>query len=648
MKQADLDLLQKYLSEQGVGTQSDKFQLRKMVHPRTVIKELIEQNEHPLTKVDIIDVEIEGSCSVPSSFIAVHNEKVFLVRKVNTNEFMVDGGGDAPPLSSSDCFSVRVNYRYADPANMAQSLVKRTPAASLLLLTLVAFVMASPVYSNLFNSRLVFGESVSSLVVVSAIFIVIFIAEYFLKEWVMAGLNRQIEKETAIAEDILFNKVIHSKNNDAIVHWKTATESIVQIWKSVGHIGLDTLTAIVIMVVFMFMLGVYSIFPITVYVLFFVIQITMKMKSYRKILLLNQLRDQKLSYLIGLEKAKRFFKFLDVGRVRRRWMGMTEDVSIFNLQIADHEEKSAGVLKFYSSTSIVVIFIAAYFAIQAGHLQQSAVIALMLLNGRCSGAISALSGRLYQAVIAQSKMKGAISSLHEEDDPTMFEIGVAYTPMSTNTLKVENLAMTYEEQRIFSGINFSLHSGMTLAVIGTAGSGKSSLLRTLAGFTTATGGRVFLNTVQPHEYEATFYKDRVAYYSPEDRFIGDTLGFNASLKYGADQQSFVDTLRYFGANFVMSQHAMYGDDVDRLHLSSGQYQLIKMICTLGKSPELIILDEPCSHLSPIEAQRFMNRLRERFPKAIIIYSSHSVMLTKLANVVLDMNKNAVSVNKKAL
>ncbi|KDM90960.1 ATP-binding cassette domain-containing protein [Photobacterium galatheae] len=647
MNRVDLDLIKGYLNEQGVGIQTEHYQPKRKSQYRQVVKELIELNEHPLIKADIVDVDVESDTTIPSAFIAIHNEKIHVIRKSDVNEFMVEGGGELPPFTSAECFAVRVSFRYVEAAKIPQMLVKRTPAASLLLLVLVAFVMASPVYSNLFNSRLVFGESVSSLLVVSAIFVMIFIVEFFIKEWIMAGLNRRIESESRIAEDVFFNKVVHSRHKDAIVHWKTATESIVAIWKTAGHIGLDALTAFVIMVAFAFMLGVNAIFPITIYMVFFVVLLTMKMKAYRKIMLLNQLKDQKLTYLIGMEKGKRFFKFLNRDRIRKRWMSMTNDVSVFNIQIQDHDEKSSGILKLYSSTSIVVIFVAAYFAIQVGDLQQSAVIALMLLNGRCSGAISALSNRIYQATIAHSKMKGAITALHEVYEPSMFEMGVMYTPDSSNsnTLNAQNLSVVYDEHPVFSGIDLSVSQGMSLAVIGTAGSGKSSLLRVLAGYMPPSGGRVFFNNVAPSEYDSNFFQENVAYYSPDDRFVADTLGFNASLKFGANIKNFFELLRDFGANFVLNQHAIHGESVESLNLSSGQYQMVRMICALGNHPDLILMDEPCSHLSPLEAQRFMHRLREKFPNAIIVYSSHSILLTKQANLILDMNKKTLSVNK---
>lgn len=646
MKKNDFELIKNYLTEQGVAIVNDNFQPRRKSSIRQAVNELIELNDHPLIKVDIVDVEIDDGQTVPpSSFVAVLNDSVQIIRRVGDNEFVVDGGGEVPSFAAADCFSINVTFRYAEPSKVAQSLVKRTPPASLLLLVLVAFVMASPVYSNLFNSRLVFGESVSSLIVVSAVFIMVFILEYFIKEWIMAGLNRRIEAESRVAEDIMFNKVINSRNKDAIIHWKTATESISVIWRSAGHIGLDVLTAFVIMVAFAFMLGVYAIFPITVYMVFFVVQLWMKMKAYRKILLLNQLKDQKLTYLIGMEKSKGYFKFLNGERIRRRWMSMTDDVSVFNIQIQDHEEKAGGILKLYSSTSIVVIFIAAYFAIQSNELQQSAVIALMLLNGRCAGAISSLSTRLYQAIIANSKMKGAINSLHEEVNSSLLDKGVAYTAHKNNTLIVKNLAVTYGERSVFSGIDFSISEGMSMAVVGTAGVGKSSLLRVLSGHSAASKGQVLLNNVAPIEFDSSFFKDNVAYYSPEDRFIADTVWFNATLKFGNNLKPFLGLLRGFGADFAMNQHVLHGDVVDGLNLSSGQYQLLKMICSLGVNPDLILMDEPCSHLSPLEASRFMARLRERFPKAIIIFSSHSVMLSKQANLILDMNKKTITTNK---
>lgn len=645
MKKTEFNLIRRYLSEQGVLLGDDDFEISKRHNAKQAVRALIDKHEYPLIKVTISDVEVEEGRNVPSSFLAYNSDKVSLIRRLPDGTFKSDTGELIDDFTTMECFEVRSSFRYADPATMTKTLVKRTPAASLLILTLVIFVMASPMYSNIFNSRLVFGESVSSLLVVSGIFILIFAAEYFLKEWIMHGLNRQIEDETIVSEDVLFNKVSNSQNKDAIVHWKTATESVVQIWRAVGQISLDAITALVIMAAFVFLLGKFSIFPIAVYLLFFGIQLHMKLKMYQRIITLNQLKDQKLTYLIGMERAKRVFKFLNIDRIRSRWMTMTNEVSSFNLQIQDHEEKSSGVLKFYSSASIIIIFIAAYFAIQSGDLEQSAVIALMLLNGRCSGAITAMSSRIYHTTIAYSKMKGAIQSLHEEVDNNMNDGGVMFTSSSKNTLVATSVSVDFEGHEVLSKIDLSLLSGTSLCLIGVAGSGKSTLLKVLAGLMTPTSGRVLVNNIPPTEYDRNYFRKNVAYYCPEERFIGDTLAFNSTLKYGDDLKSFFDALKDYGANFALNHNVIHGDVVDSLNLSSGQYQLLKMISSIGKTPDVIILDEPCSNLSPIEGRKFMTKLRERHPNAIIIYATHSTMLANMANFVLDMNSKTITKNK---
>lgn len=643
MNKKDYEVVQRYLKEKGIRADSSKY--RKNDTPRSFLLSVIDKNEHPLVKTELVDVHVGSGGTVPNSFLVQYEGGMFLVRKVGDGSYFVDGEEIDIPMDAAECFAISKSFRYVEPSTMVSALVRRTPRVSTLLLILVAFVMASPIYSNLFNGRLVFGESVSSLLVVSAIFILVFACEYFIREWVMAEVNEEIEHENNIAEDVFFEQVINSKSKDAVVHWKTATESMSVIWRSFGHIGLDMLTCLVIMAAFVFLLGSYSIFPIVVYFVFFFIQLKTKLKAYRKILLLNQLKDQKLTYLIGLESPKRFFKFLDIDRIRKKWMGMTEGISVFNQQIQNHEEHSAGVLKFFSSTSIVVVFIAAYFAIEEGALQQSSVIALMLLNGRCSGALSSLSSRLYQTVIAYSKVKGSVSLLHEDLYTLQREVGVAFQKGDINHLVVKGVEISYDDKTVLKNMNLELKGGMSLAVMGAIGTGKSSLLRVLSGLEQPSSGTVELNNVSPYDYDKGFFGSNVAYYSPDDAFVGDSLAFNAALKYGVDQRVFTGALKYFGAGFVVNNNSLHADSVRELNLSSGQMQLVKMVCSLGQNPDLIILDEPCSNLSPAEAQRFMQKLRSRFPKAIVVFSTHSAMLSKKADFILDIEQGKIAVNK---
>ncbi|MDK9790734.1 ATP-binding cassette domain-containing protein [Vibrio sp. D431a] len=470
-----------------------------------------------------------------------------------------------------------------------------------------------------------------------------------MKKSIMTEVNRKIEYETKASEYFFFDVVSKTTTKDAIVQWKTATESVLQIWRHVGHVMLDVLTVILIMVAFTFLLGVYAVFPITVYFLLAGVALKTKFDAYRKILAMNQMNDQKLTYLIGMNRSRRFFGLLNFDMIRDKWRSMTDEVSRFNESIMNHEETASGVLKLFTSTSIVIIFIAAYFAIRGGSLEQSSVIALMLLNGRCASGISAACNRIYQIFVAKSKMDGAVQSLHQ-DDLLMSYRGTKSLNVpndGVNRLVVKDLAKGYDDDIAFEGVNFTLKSGDSLCIVGKVGSGKSSLMRILAGIDTPSKGHSLFNGISVSEYSEEFATRELAYYSPEDKFLNDSLYFNFEIKYGKANKSIFDNLKFFGCNYVMSQEAMYQDKADLLKVSTGQMQRLLMVRSIGDKPSMIIMDEPCSNFSPDEAKGFMSQLRRKFPKAILIYATHSPILMQMADNMLDMDRGEVIKNDKA-
>ena len=64
--------------------------------------------------------------------------------------------------------------------------------------------------------------------------------------------------------------------------------------------------------------------------------------------------------------------------------------------------------------------------------------------------------------------------------------------MTKNILKIENLNLSYQNQIILKNINLNLSLGERVSILGESGSGKSSLLRCVAGFEEIDAGKIFL------------------------------------------------------------------------------------------------------------------------------------------------------------
>ena len=64
--------------------------------------------------------------------------------------------------------------------------------------------------------------------------------------------------------------------------------------------------------------------------------------------------------------------------------------------------------------------------------------------------------------------------------------------MTQNILKIENLSLSYKDQEVLKNINLSLDLGERASILGESGSGKSSLLRCIAGFENINNGKISL------------------------------------------------------------------------------------------------------------------------------------------------------------
>ena len=64
--------------------------------------------------------------------------------------------------------------------------------------------------------------------------------------------------------------------------------------------------------------------------------------------------------------------------------------------------------------------------------------------------------------------------------------------MTQNILKIENLSLSFKDQEVLKNINLSLDLGERVSILGKSGSGKSSLLRCIAGFENINKGKISL------------------------------------------------------------------------------------------------------------------------------------------------------------
>ncbi len=184
--------------------------------------------------------------------------------------------------------------------------------------------------------------------------------------------------------------------------------------------------------------------------------------------------------------------------------------------------------------------------------------------------------------------------------------------MDAPLLAVENLSIVRAETTLLDRVNWRVEPGEHWVVLGANGSGKTSLLRALTGYLTASDGDIHLLGEHYGECDWRDLRERVGLVSsalqasiPPGEPALDTV---VSGKYAqldlwrepspADRRAARRWLRTVDLNVP--------EDRPWLHLSQGERQRVLIARALMARPRLLILDEPCAGLDPVSREHFLD------------------------------------------
>jgi branched-chain amino acid transport system ATP-binding protein len=201
-------------------------------------------------------------------------------------------------------------------------------------------------------------------------------------------------------------------------------------------------------------------------------------------------------------------------------------------------------------------------------------------------------------------------------------------------LTVENLSAGYGEAVVLNGVSFALGEGETLALLGRNGTGKTTLINTLAGATRQHAGSITLGGVALHKLPSHQRAAAGIGWVPQERNIFKSLTVHENLT----------AVQRPGAWTPQRVYEMFPRLAERktnlgTQLSGGEQQMLAVGRALVVNPRLLLLDEPLEGLAPIivnELLRAISRITrseglsaiivEQHPQAILAISDQAVVL----------------------
>ena len=169
-------------------------------------------------------------------------------------------------------------------------------------------------------------------------------------------------------------------------------------------------------------------------------------------------------------------------------------------------------------------------------------------------------------------------------------------------IRIENLTLSFEDNKVLDGINLELKQGENLVILGENGSGKSVLLKCILGLLPIDDGKIFVKGIDITQMSAAEREDIL---SP----------FGVLFQYGAlfDSLTALENVAFgliqgFGMNKAEAQKialeklkdvGIYSFDSYPAELSGGMQRRVALARALANSPTIVFLDSPTTGLDPI-------------------------------------------------
>lgn len=164
-------------------------------------------------------------------------------------------------------------------------------------------------------------------------------------------------------------------------------------------------------------------------------------------------------------------------------------------------------------------------------------------------------------------------------------------------LKVEDISFSYTSAKsVFKGVNFNLSPGEVVSIVGPSGTGKSTLLKCIAGLVQLESGKVLLEDEEvmgPRNVLVAGHRDisLVNQLFELDNYFSVKENISNQLHHLSIQDR-TDLTNELLAIFELTDLS----GVKSKDISGGEQQRLSMACALAKEPRLLLLDEPFVHL----------------------------------------------------
>lgn len=215
-----------------------------------------------------------------------------------------------------------------------------------------------------------------------------------------------------------------------------------------------------------------------------------------------------------------------------------------------------------------------------------------------------------------------------------------------HSIRFDHVSFTYEGKTVHAlkDISFTVNKGQTLAILGSTGSGKSTIVQLLLRMMDVQEGKILIDGKDLRTVNIKTFKEKTGY-APQDVFLfSDTIANNIAFGFTGEEQDITKRIKQAAADaaladtiadFPQGYETVVGER--GITLSGGQKQRVSIARALIKNPDLLLFDDCLSAVDTKTESEILRNLRRIMVDKTALIISHRVSTVKDADhiIVLD-------------
>ena len=248
---------------------------------------------------------------------------------------------------------------------------------------------------------------------------------------------------------------------------------------------------------------------------------------------------------------------------------------------------------------------------------------------------------LQQAIVAGKSVFDLIDETPEDNSSNQ--------PMNavTGDIRYEKVSFSYDnETSSLNQINLTISNGETIALVGSTGSGKTTLVNLLTRFYSPTSGKITINNENINEFDLVSYRSNFSYVDQNVRLFNDSISSNIAFgqKDKMSLERITNAAKISNSNeFIEKLDNKYDSEIgeDGVTLSGGQRQRLSIARAIAKDSPILILDEATSALDSATEKLVQSAINKMQKGRTTIIIAHRLSTIKNADRIIVLKDGEI-------